>query len=99
MIKKILLSFIAIFTVVSGIIIFYWRDVQYNPNKIDFFLYFLLLPAIITLVILSPWLIYSVYKSYKEKKEQAANQSQDDDSQKSSAAIEQPLEQLDFNVY
>ncbi|MDA0616689.1 hypothetical protein, partial [Acinetobacter baumannii] len=25
MIKKILLSFIAIFTVVSGIIIFYWR--------------------------------------------------------------------------
>ncbi|MFI7916249.1 hypothetical protein ACFMJ1_08365, partial [Acinetobacter baumannii] len=50
MIKKILLSFIAIFTVVSGIIIFYWRDVQYNPNKIDFFLYFLLLPAIITLV-------------------------------------------------
>ncbi len=28
---------------------------------------FLLLPAIITLVILSPWLIYSVYKSYKEK--------------------------------
>ncbi|MFX8813256.1 hypothetical protein ABTM61_20215, partial [Acinetobacter baumannii] len=27
MIKKILLSFIAIFTVVSGIIIFYWRDV------------------------------------------------------------------------
>lgn len=75
MIKKILLSFIAIFTVVSGIIIFYWRDVQYNPNKIDFFLYFLLLPAIITLVILSPWLIYSVYKSYKEKKEQAANQS------------------------
>lgn len=36
MIKKILLSFIAIFTVVSGIIIFYWRDVQYNPNKIDF---------------------------------------------------------------
>lgn len=50
-------------------------------------------------MILSPWLIYSVYKSYKEKKEQAANQSQDDDSQKSSAAIEQPLEQLDFNVY
>ncbi|MDC5553515.1 Uncharacterised protein [Acinetobacter baumannii] len=99
MIKKILLSFIAIFTVVSGFIIFYWRDVQYNPNKSDFFLYFLLLPAIITLVILSPWLIYSVYKSYKEKKEQAANQSQDDDSQKSSAAIEQPLEQLDFNVY
>ncbi|EMD9793539.1 hypothetical protein [Acinetobacter baumannii] len=99
MIKKILLSFIAIFTVVSGFIIFYWRDVQYNPNKSDFFLYFLLLPAIITLVILSPWLIYSVYKSYKEKKEQAANQSQDDDSQKSSAAIEQPLEQLNFNVY
>ncbi|AYX97394.1 hypothetical protein ACUTA3_09560 [Acinetobacter baumannii] len=99
MIKKILLSFIAIFTVVSGFIIFYWRDVQYNPNKSDFFLYFLLLPAIITLVILSPWLIYSVYKSYKEKKEQAANQSQDDDSQKPSAAIEQPLEQLDFNVY
>ncbi|HHP8782972.1 TPA: hypothetical protein ACSIN5_003294, partial [Acinetobacter baumannii] len=40
MIKKILLSFIAIFTVVSGFIIFYWRDVQYNPNKSDFFLYF-----------------------------------------------------------
>ncbi|MFW2738847.1 hypothetical protein ACN6QZ_15580, partial [Acinetobacter baumannii] len=59
MIKKILLSFIAIFTVVSGIIIFYWRDVQYNPNKIDFFLYFLLLPAIITLVILSPCLLYT----------------------------------------
>ncbi len=67
MIKKILLSFIAIFAVVNGIIIFYWRDVQYNPNKIGFSFIFCV-PAIITLVILSPWLIYSVYKSYKEKK-------------------------------
>ncbi|ENU47173.1 MULTISPECIES: hypothetical protein [Acinetobacter calcoaceticus/baumannii complex] len=99
MIKKILLSFIAIFTLVSGLIIFYWRDVQYNPDKGDFFLYFLLLPAIITLAILSPWLIYSVYKSYKEKKEKVVSQSQNDDSQKQTTTPDQPLEQLDFHIY
>ncbi|WP_151794287.1 hypothetical protein [Acinetobacter nosocomialis] len=99
MIKKILLSFIAIFTLVSGLIIFYWRDVQYNPDKGDFVLYFLLLPAIITLAILSPWLIYSVYKSYKEKKEKVVSQSQNDDSQKQTTSPDQPLEQLDFHIY
>ncbi|MDX7879724.1 hypothetical protein [Acinetobacter nosocomialis] len=99
MIKKILLSFIAIFTIVSGLIIFYWRDVQYNPDKGDFFLYFLLFPAIITLVILSPWLIYSAYKSYKEKKEKVISQSQNDDSQKQTTTPDQPLEQLDFHIY
>ncbi|MGE8552061.1 MAG: hypothetical protein ACN6NN_14260, partial [Acinetobacter calcoaceticus] len=99
MIKKILLSFIAIFSVVSGIIIFYWRDVQYNPDKGDFFLYFLLLPAIITLVILSPWLIYSAYKTYKDKKEQAINQDKNDTNQKQTAVTNAPLEQLDFNIY
>ncbi|MCE6235409.1 hypothetical protein [Acinetobacter pittii] len=99
MIKKILLSFIAIFSIVSGIIIFYWRDVQYNPDKGDFFLYFLVLPAIITLVILSPWLIYSAYTTYKDKKEQAINQDKDDASQKQNTVADQPLEQLDFNIY
>lgn len=99
MIKKILLSFIAIFSLVSGIIIFYWRDVQYNPDKGDFFLYFLVLPAIITLVILSPWLIYSAYTTYKDKKEQAINQDKDDVNSKQTAITDQPLEQLDFNIY
>ncbi|NUF14006.1 hypothetical protein HUN21_19475, partial [Acinetobacter oleivorans] len=50
-------------------------------------------------MILSPWLIYSAYKNYKEKKEQAINQDKDDASQKQNVVTDAPLEQLDFNIY
>lgn len=50
-------------------------------------------------MILSPWLVYSAYKNYKEKKEQAINHDKDDANQKQTVVADAPFEQLDFNIY
>lgn len=67
MIKKILATLVLVFIAVSALVILYWRDVQYNPSTRDFVLYFLGLPVTITLILLSPCLIYRVYCAHKNK--------------------------------
>lgn len=69
MLKIILGTFISIFIVVSTIIIFYWRDSKYEPNTIDFVLYFALIPLGISLLLLSPMMISKWYKHRQEQKE------------------------------
>lgn len=68
MLKKILATFIGVFLTLSSLIILYWRDVQYEPERQDFLIYFGLLPLAITCLLLSPWLIYLAYQAYQSKK-------------------------------
>ncbi|MHA3048802.1 hypothetical protein [Acinetobacter sp. ANC 4639] len=67
MIKKILATLTIIFVLICGLVIFYWHDVQYDPSAQDFLLYLLVLPVAITLLLLSPWLIYRGYHAYQDK--------------------------------
>ena len=68
MMKKILATLIACFILVGLVVIFYWRDIQYQPESADLINYFLILPVVISLLLLSPWLLYKTYQHYKEKK-------------------------------
>lgn len=67
MIKKILATLTIIFVLICGLVIFYWRDVQYDPSAEDFLLYLLVLPFAIALLLLSPWLIYRGYFAYQDQ--------------------------------
>lgn len=100
MIKKILATLISCFILVGLIVIYYWRDIQYQPESADLINYFLILPVAITLLLLSPWLIYKAYQHHKEKKQQAilAAQSQEGGSTETEQ-IAQESKWLKLNLY
>lgn len=100
MIKKILATLISCFILVGLIVIYYWRDIQYQPESVDLINYFLILPVAITLLLLSPWLIYKAYQHHKEKKQQAilAAQSQEGGSTETEE-IAQESKWLKLNLY
>lgn len=70
MIKLIVAVFSSIFILVSAALIYYWRDIQYDPSAMDLWSYFILLPLFLTLILLSPYLIYQAYQAYKKHKQQ-----------------------------
>lgn len=69
MIKLIMGTFSSIFLIFSIAIIYYWRDVQYDPSSMDLFLYFIVLPLVLSLTLLAPYLIYQAYHAYKKRKQ------------------------------
>ena len=91
MIKKILATLISSFILVGLIVVYYWRDIQYQPESADLINYLLILPVVITLILLSPWLIYKAYQHHQEKKQQAelAAQNPDNVSSKSQAIVQE----------
>lgn len=98
MLKKILATFIGVFLTLSSLIILYWRDVQYEPERQDFLVYFGLLPVAITGFLLSPWLIYRAYQAYQSKKKQA-ELAQQKAQEAPSTQVTQQIEWLKLNIY
>ncbi|MEN8369428.1 hypothetical protein [Acinetobacter bereziniae] len=70
MIKIILATLISVIVLVSAIVVFYWRDIKYNPSGQDFVIFFGLIPVAITLLLVTPMLLKKFYQSRKDKKEQ-----------------------------
>ena len=70
MIKIILATLISVVLLVSAIVVFYWRDIKYDPSSQDFVIFFGLIPAAITLLLLTPMLLKKFYQSRQDKKEQ-----------------------------
>ncbi|MCU4500254.1 hypothetical protein [Acinetobacter radioresistens] len=98
MLKKSLATFIGVFLTLSSLIILYWRDVQYEPERQDFLVYFGLLPLAITCFLLSPWLIYRAYQGYQSKKKQA-ELAQQKAQEAPSTQVTQQIEWLKLNIY
>lgn len=70
MIKLIFGALSSTFLIVSIAIIFYWRDIQYDPSGLNLLSYFIVLPLVLSLILLSPYLIYRAYHAYKLRKQQ-----------------------------
>lgn len=87
MIKRIIQTFIVLSVLNNVLVIYYWRDTQYDPSNIDFLLYFGILPLLICLLLLTPYFIYKAVKSYKKRQ-----QEQKDRAHKSLQAQQQELE-------
>lgn len=74
MIKWIIGTFVSIFILVSTAIIFYWRDIQHDPDTADMLAFFVFLPLAITLLLTSPFIIYSAVQRYKKRQEEQKQQ-------------------------
>lgn len=70
MLKLFFATFTGILLLVCGVVIFYWRDIQYDPSAADLLNYLLLLPFIICLAVCSPVFIYRFLQVKKERKAQ-----------------------------
>ncbi len=100
MIKKILATLMSCFVLVALIVIFYWRDTHYQPESADLINYFIFLPIVITVVLLSPWFVYSVYQHRKKKKQQALSQQDERSDQKVDAEqVNQSSQWIALNVF
>jgi len=73
MIKKILATLISCFILVGLIVIYYWRDIQYQPESVDLINYFLILPVAITLLFLFMMLIRLIDQPRRKQKQSNRN--------------------------
>ena len=101
MIKIILGTLVSTILLVSVIVVFYWRDIKYDPNGQDFLIFFGVIPVAITLLILSPMLIKKIYQSRQEKKEQQRIEAEQysEQQQTTEAKVEEKIEWVDLKVY
>jgi hypothetical protein len=80
MLKVTLGTLITIFCIVSLIVVFYWRDIGFEPTSKDLIVFFILCPALLTLCILSPLYIMKWLEFRKNKADsllEDSNQSDD----------------------
>ena len=68
--KLMLWIFSSMFLLLSIVIIYYWRDIQYDPSSLDLVSYFFILPILLSLIILAPYFIYQAYRAYIRRKKQ-----------------------------
>lgn len=65
--KLMLGTFSSIFLLLSMVIIYYWRDIQYDPSALDLVSYFFILPVLLSLILLAPYFIYQAYIRRQEQ--------------------------------
>ncbi|ATO20563.1 hypothetical protein BS636_13230 [Acinetobacter sp. LoGeW2-3] len=104
MIKIIISTILALIFITSGLVIYYWRDVQYDPTGIDMLQFFILLPVCAALLLLSPWLIYKSVKAYQTRKAQKLEAAENEEKrQQQQSELEKnkdkPVEELTLKIY
>ncbi|OTG91402.1 hypothetical protein [Acinetobacter sp. ANC 3813] len=75
MIKIIISAFLTIFALLCSCIIYFWRDTSYQPTGWDLLNYLLLLPVLVTAIVFSPYLILTIIKYFRKKKDLKQQQS------------------------
>ena len=80
MLKVTLGTLTTIFCIVSLIVVFYWRDIGFEPASKDLIVFFIALPTVLTLCILSPLYImkWLEYRKVRAEKIQARMNGNDD---------------------
>lgn len=68
MIKFIISAFMVLTILIGTLVIYYWRDSNYDPSQMDLIWSFILLPVSLCLLILSPYFIYKTIQYFRSKK-------------------------------
>jgi len=68
MIKFIISAFLVLTILIGTLVIYYWRDSNYDPSQMDLIWSFILLPISLCLLILSPYFIYKTIQYFRNKK-------------------------------
>ena len=100
MLKIIIATLLSIFILVSAMVVFYWRDVKYEPSGLDFLIYFGGIPVALTLLVLSPLLIQKWLKIRQERKQQQESAAQNDPYEPASTTAKvAELEWTQLNIF
>jgi flagellar biosynthesis component FlhA len=104
MLKLFIGTLSSLLLLVAGIVIFYWRDIQYDPTGADLLNYLLLFPLILCVILWSPVFIYHGIKAHQKRKEQQkqaqVEQHQDDENQDENQQAEAvEVQWLNLNIY
>ena len=100
MLKMIIATLLSIFVLVSAMVVFYWRDIKYEPSGFDFLIYFAAIPVALTLLVLSPRLMQKWIKARQQYKRQQASAAQNNPNQPMlSTAQVAALEWTHLNVF
>lgn len=98
MLKIILSTVLSIFTATALLMVFYWRDLHFDPTAKDILIYFLWIPLGISCLVLMPYLAWKWYQHKKQKEEIVQNEAQN------AVEANEPLpktevEQIELNIY
>lgn len=101
-ILKIIGLFVVIFILVAIIVIYYWRDIYYQPSETEVFCYFLGIPILLTSFVCLIWVIKNLFKSKQnqtkpETENKIANDNEIESAPKPSP--EQKSGQIDLKIY
>lgn len=99
MIKKIIWVLLGVLLLVISVVILYWKDSQFDPSSTDLWLYLFVLPLVLGLLILSPWLLYRAYRAYQNRQQQASMQPQHAQEIPAQAVQAEVPEWLKLNVF
>ena len=104
MIKPVIQTFVGLFVLTSGLVIYYWRDIQYDPSNIELTLYFGILPLLLCLLLFTPYLIYKALKKYQQRKQKQQDQAnslaqiRQQDSENTKETLK-PIEDYPLNIF
>ncbi|WP_180186007.1 hypothetical protein [Acinetobacter sp. YH01008] len=104
MIKPVIQTFVGLFVLTSGLVIYYWRDIQYDPSNIELTLYFGILPLLLCLLLFTPYLIYKALKKYQQRKQKQQDQAnslaqiRQQDSENTKEPLK-PIEDYPLNIF
>lgn len=94
--------FSSMFLLLSIVIIYYWRDIQYEPSALDLVSYFFILPILLSLIILAPYFIYQAYRAHirrKKQQNQALLEQQLNKAQTSNESKVEGIQWFNLNVF
>ena len=99
MLKLIVSTVLSVFLLSSAVVIVYWQDSKFEPTAEDLFLYLFLLPSVISLILLSPYLIWTGYKAASQKKQQNEQMQAENSATDSVANKTADVEHIRLHVY
>ena len=101
MIKIILSTLVGVLLLVIALVVFYWRDIKYDPSGQDFLIYFGLIPVAVTLFILTPMFIKKIYEYRQKKKDQqvAEAEQRSEEQAQGEKQVEEKIEWTELKVF
>lgn len=72
MLKIIVMVLLGVFTSITLLMVYYWRDVQYQPDELDLLNYLVVLPLLLSMLLLMPY----IWQIWKKKQQQKADEAE-----------------------
>ncbi|SDC06775.1 hypothetical protein [Acinetobacter boissieri] len=98
MLKVILGTLTSVFLAIISVTIFYWKDAKFDPSTQQMYVYLLIFPCVISIVLLTPYFILKWYK-YQKNKKLAAKEHAEQQQVSENSGKEIEIEHIQFQIF